>query len=379
MDISSTPNPIQAAFYRGGTSNALIFHKSNLPIEQSEWEPILAGALGSPDLYGRQLNGMGGGLSSLSKACIVAPSNRPDADVEYTFVQVEIKTGKLDLSGTCGNMTSAIAPFAIDEGIVEPGHHDVEDEMRGTVRVFNTNTKKIIHCTVAVDGGTRRFEPRGGYAIDGVPGTGSRITLHFLSPGGSKTGRTLPTTNPLDSMNLTALDGTSSSFERESIQVTLLDVANPAVIINGHDVGVDARTTPDELDANKDCLAKLEKIRQKGAEMMGMDPSIGSIPKLVIVFPSQIAGVNIETRVLSMRQAHRAIPLTIALNLGVACQMPGTLPHSMLQKNVTDGRVVVGHPSGRIEVGASMRDGEVEAAVLHRTARVLMRGEVYWR
>lgn len=114
------PNPLPAAFYRGGTSNALMIHKSHLPANQSNWEPILAGALGSPDPYGRQLNGMGGGLSSLSKICIISPSERPDADVEYLFVQMGIKTGRIDLSGTCGNMTSAVGPFAVDEGLVSP-------------------------------------------------------------------------------------------------------------------------------------------------------------------------------------------------------------------------------------------------------------------
>ena len=373
-------NPIPAAFYRGGTSNALMLHKSNLPTDQSEWEPILAGALGSPDPYGRQLNGMGGGFSSLSKACIIAPSERSDADVEYTFVQMGIKTGKMDLSGTCGNMTSAVAPFAIDENMVRPRNEEVDGEPTATVRVYNTNTDKIIHCTVAVDKDTSRYKSAGDYAIDGVPGTGSRIALHFLRPGGSKTGKTLPTGHATEEMDLTKH---SSSFHLKSqkIQVTLSDVANPAVIVDGPAIGVQAGITSDELDADCQTLALLEQVRREGARMMGMDPEVESIPKLVMVFspPANTDGVNLIARVLSMRQAHRAIPLTIALNLGIACQIPGTIPHSSLTGSLNQGRVIIGHPSGKIDVGASMCDGDVEAAVLHRTARVLMRGEVYWQ
>lgn len=376
-------NPIRGAFYRGGTSNALMIQKAHLPNDQSEWEPMLAGALGSPDPYGRQLNGMGGGFSSLSKACIIAPSNRPDADVEYTFVQMGIKTGKMDLSGTCGNMTSAVAPFAIDEGLVcSQGHianGDCED-VRATIRVFNTNTGKIIHCEVAVDKSSGRYLSSGDYAIDGVPGTGSRITLQFLRPCGAKTGKTLPTGEPVDHLDLAKMS-TLLSGESGSIQATLLDVANPAVIINGIDVGVQADIKPDQLDADQTKLALLESIRKEGARMMGLDSNIESIPKLVMVFtaPPDSDGVNLVARVLSMGQAHKAIPLTIALNLGVACQIPGTLPHSLFIGSANESRMVIGHPSGNIEVGASLKDGDVEAAVLHRTARVLMRGEVYWR
>lgn len=153
------------------------------------------------------------------------------------------------------------------------------------------------------------------------------------------------------------------------------------MIIRGSEVGIDAELTSDRLDADHERLALLDVIRKEGARLMGMDPEVESVPKLVMVFPPppDSSDINIFARVLSMRQAHRAIPLTIALNLGVACQIPGTLPQLMLKGFIDQGRVVVGHPSGKIEVGATMRDGDVEAAILHRTARPLMRGEVYWR
>ena len=327
MNGTSSPNPIPASFYRGGTSNALLIRRSHLPADQAEWEPILAGALGSPDPYGRQLNGMSGGFSSLSKACIVAPSQRPDADVDYAFVQMDIKSGKQDLSGTCRSMTSAIAPFAIDEGLVPPDKFEENGEFRAMVRVFNTNTEKIIHCTVSIDQTTNRFKPTGAYAIDGVPGTGSRIALHFIYPGGAKTGKTLPTGKPMDDISVSNLS-TDFRFRRSTLPITLLDVANPAVIISGDDIGVTPNTTPDELESDPQRLAMLEQIRKEGARMMGLDPGFESIPKLVMVCSPSASdkGINLVARVLSMRQAHRAIPLTIALNLGVACQIPGTLP-----------------------------------------------------
>ena len=323
---------------------------------------------------------MGGGFSSLSKACIVGPSQRSDADVDYTFVQMDIKTGKQDLSGTCGNMTSAIAPFALDEGLVAPETFEQNGESMAMVRVFNTNTEKAIHCTVSVDQAINRFKSTGAYAIDGVPGTGSRIALLFLHPGGAKTGKTLPTGKPMEEISISNLS-TNVDLRRTMLPVTMLDAANPAVIIRGDHVGVTANTTPDELDSDPQRLAALEQIRKEGARMMGLDPKIESIPKLVMVCPPLPSdkGVNLVAQVLSMRQAHRAIPLTIALNLGVACQIPGTLPQALVKGDIGNGRVVIGHPSGSIEVGAEMEYGDVKAAVLHRTARLLMKGDVYWQ
>lgn len=375
------PSSIPATFYRGGTSNALMIQRCHLPNNQSDWEPLLAGALGSPDPYGRQLNGMGGGVSSLSKICVVQPSQREDADVDYTFVQMGIKDGRMDLAGTCGNMTAAVGPFALDEGVVHPAidHIDNTSVSTVTVRIFNTNTNKIIHSRFAVDQGAKlRYNCEGPFSIDGVPGTGSQISLQFRFPGGAKTGKTLPTGIPLDTMILpSSIDNQNTT----TLQVSLIDVSNPAVIIKAADIGIDGDIMPDQLDKNIIKMSLLEDIRKEGARMMGLDPSVDSIPKMVMVSTPAAGsgGVDIVARVLSMGQTHKAIPLTIALNLGVACNIPGTLPHALRAGSGSQETIAVGHPTGKVEVGAKMNDGEVEHAILHRTARMLMRGEVFWR
>lgn len=373
---------IPAVFMRGGTSNALMIHRSHLPFHEADWEPILAGAMGSPDPTGRQLNGMGGGVSSLSKVCVIQKSEREEADVDYTFVQLGILNGKMDLAGTCGNMTAAVGPFAVDEGLVEPVVEEEGSERMASVRIFNTNTNKIIHSRFAVEGVKPRFKSAGGYSIDGVPGTGSRITLSFLSPGGSKTGQILPTGNPVDILNL-KVNKPPISRGPQTLRASLVDVANPAVIVLASDVGIQGGVRPDELDKDRGIMELLDEIRKEGARVMGLDPSIESIPKMVLVSAPQPSGgnpnIDIVARTLSMRQTHKAIPLTIALNLGVACNIPGTLPSSLVRCRVNEATVVVGHPSGQVEVGAQMRNGDVESAVLHRTARTLMRGDAYWQ
>ena len=375
---------LPATLFRGGTSKALMLHRSHLPANTADWEPILAGAMGSPDPYSRQLNGMGGGVSSLSKVCVIEQSKREEADVDFEFVQLGVKDGKVDMEGTCGNMTSAVGPWAVDEGLSKPEIEKEGSERLATVRIFNTNTNKLIHARFAVEecgeGGAKAiFNPSGDYAIDGVPGTGSRIVLSFLSPGGSKTGRTLPTGNPVDILHLRS----EGSNTPASIRASLVDVANPTVFILASDLGIEGAILPEDLDKDSDTMALLEEIRQQGARLMGLDPSVGSIPKIALVSapgPSTSSGIDIVARTLSMGKTHKAIPLTVALNLGVTCQIPGTLPAEMVQKLAEGvGKVRVGHPSGKLEVGARMRGGEVESAVLMRTARMLMRGEVFWR
>src|SRR5690606_22842899 len=151
---------IPAVFMRGGTSKALMLQPKDLPANQSDWAPLFCAAMGSPDPYGRQLDGMGGGVSSLSKVCIVGPSSHPEADVDYTFAQVAIKEQKVSYQGNCGNMSAAVGPFAVDQGLVIP-----KDETT-TVRIYNTNTKKIIHSTFATPNGQTQYQ--GDLAIPGV-------------------------------------------------------------------------------------------------------------------------------------------------------------------------------------------------------------------
>ncbi|KAF3064634.1 3-methylitaconate isomerase [Daldinia childiae] len=369
-----------ALFVRGGTSNGLIVQRQHLPL-QDQWHTVLPAAMGAPDPYGRQLNGMGGGISSTSKICVLAPSTRPDADVEFTFVQVGIGDGKLDLAGNCGNMSSAVGPVAWDEGLVgERGEKVMEGEggcMEAMVRVFNTNTSKIIHSRFRVAGDPPLYYPEGDYEMDGVPGTQSRITLSFLDPSGAKTGKALPTGNVVDTLTLP--DGSA-------IEASLVDVSNPGVFVRIDDLGIkDANPdtfTPQVVESDPILKARLEAIRQAGAAKMGLDPKTESVPKIILLFSDLgSADVDIRCLALSMGQAHKAVPLTLALCLGAAANMPGTLPAQVRRtkgKKSNLGPVVIGHPSGTVEIGTTTENGRIISADLLRTARVLMKGQVYY-
>ncbi|KAM7200299.1 PrpF protein [Rhypophila sp. PSN 637] len=369
---------LPAIFARGGTSNGLVLMRDHLPPVQ-EWHKILPAAMGSPDPYGRQLNGLGSGISSTSKICVLSPTSRPDADIEFTFVQVGIKDGSLDMAGNCGNMSSIIGPVGLDEGLIktpkiEPAGKDSASPT-ALVRVFNTNTNKVIHSRFSVSGTPPRYQPEGDYQMDGVPGTQSKITLSFVNPGGAKTGYTLPTGNCIDTLTLP--DGTT-------IQASLVDVSNPGVFIRLSDLGVanPDSLSPADVEADADLKARLEQIRQAGAKMMGLDPRTESVPKIVLIFPSSSTlgdpHLHIKCQALSMGQAHKAVPLTLALCLGAAVRIAGTIPNLLATRDNKGDSVVIGHPTGRVEVGTTMQDGDILSAELHRTARVLMKGDVFY-
>ncbi|ETN44112.1 uncharacterized protein HMPREF1541_10662 [Cyphellophora europaea CBS 101466] len=325
----------------------------------------LASLLGSPDPYGRQLDGLGGGISSLSKADLM---DGPFADIQYTFFQVGVTDGLLDMSGNCGNLTSAVGPAAIDAGLLDA--HLEDPRTRVTFRLLNLNTNQVIQSTFSVSrpesqpGAPWRFEPRGNFTMPGVAGTGSEITLRWLSPGGSKTTAALPTGRPLDQVEV----------EGQNYNVSLVDVSNPGIFISGADLGWDPARNPDELDAQPNLMEKLEVIRRKGAAMMGLDPDKPSIPKIVLVYRPRSAETHIDCQALSMGKAHKAVPGTLALNLGAACQMPGSVPNQLARASTTN-KISIGHPTGFAEVGAKVTNGqEVEYVEISRTARCLMEG-----
>ncbi|KXT17825.1 hypothetical protein AC579_5317 [Pseudocercospora musae] len=370
MTIRSFP----ACFVRGGTSNGLVIHRKDLPKDVEDWQPILSAAMGSPDGFGRQLDGMGSGVSSTSKVCVVGRSNRVDADLDFTFVQVDIKDGSLDLAGNCGNMSSVIGPFAFSEGLLHNVYENgkAEEHKEATARIFNTNTGKLINATFSVtkDG---VYNPLGGYSIDGVPGSGSRITLAFLDPAGAKTGIALPTGNAVDNVKLP---------NGSSIRASLVDVANPGVFVLAEDIGAPGDVKPATLEGNIEIMSKLEHIRQEGARMMGMEPA-QTVPKIVMVSrpnSSEIdEGVHIVCRALSMQQPHKAVPLTLALNLGASCRMPGTLPADVAVGDPNEREsLTIAHASGKVDVGSIFEGGKIKSAQLHRTARIMMKGDVFY-
>jgi 2-methylaconitate isomerase len=361
-----TQRKIPAVYMRGGTSRCLVFHEKDLPAPGPERDRILLAALGSPDPYGRQLNGLGGGISSLSKACIIGPSTHPDAQVDYTFAQVEVKKASVDYKGNCGNCSSSVGPFAIDEGLVKAIEGSTD------VRIHNTNTKKVIVAHVPVKDGEAAVE--GDFELAGIPGLGARIALDFLEPGGAGTGRLLPTGKPRE-----IIDG---------IEVSLVDATNAVVFVRAKDLGVTGTESPTAIDDDGPLSARLERIRVEAGARMGITGSAAAPKIAMVAAPTAFAALDgiaydadaadVVGRAISMGNCHRAFPLTVAMCVGVAARIRGTVVEEVASGRPGDIRL--GHPSGVLPIDASvkLKDGAAwaEKVTVYRTARRLMEGYV---
>ena len=376
---------LPAVFMRGGTSKAIVFHARDLPSSRAQWEPIFLSVIGSPDPNMRQLNGMGGGVSSLSKVCVIGPPTHPDADVDYTFAQVLIDKARVDYNSNCGNMSSAIGPFAVDEGLVAKPRSG-----EAVVRIHNTNTKKIIVSRFGMDGDEAAVA--GDMALDGVAGTGAPIRLEFMEPGGAKTGKLLPTGKAADMLEVPGVG---------RMPVSMIDAANPCVFVPAEAIGATATEPPTEIEGNSQLMAKLEAIRRAASVAMGIAPDIEkagnlSVPLVAFVAPpvamSVLSGrklapadMDIAVRMMSNGQAHRATPLTGALCLAVATRIPGSIPHEMARRLAEDtSQIRIGHASGVIVVDARIGQAaggqpHAEYAAVYRTARRLFDGRVHYR
>jgi 2-methylaconitate cis-trans-isomerase PrpF len=361
----------------------VFFHARDLPAEREAVDRILLSVLGSPDPYGRQLDGMGGGISSLSKAVVIGPPTHPEADVDYTFAQVSVDRPVVDWRDNCGNLSSAVGPFAVDEGLVRPAAAHGE----ALVRIHQVNTRKLIHARFPVRDG--RAEVRGDFAIAGVSGTGARIRLDFLAPGGAQTGALLPTGNAVDVLHVEGIG---------RLRATLVDAANPAVFVAAADLGLSGAESPDALEGDGGLMALLDRVRRAAGVAMGLGDSaeaIGlGIPRVAAVagpLPARTldgktldpSGHDVTVRMLSMGRPHRAVPMTGAMALAVACRVEGSVPHALAARGA--GRpeeVRVAHPSGTLTVGAEVRwnrggaGWHADSAVVFRTARRLMQGVV---
>ena len=373
---------IPAVYMRGGTSKALVFRASDLPADRAAWDVIFLSAMGVPDPDGRQLDGMGGGLSSLNKVCVVGPPSRPDADVDYTFVQLGVDEPLVDYGGNCGNMSSAIGPFALEEGmlprtVLNPSQDEV------AVRIHNTNTGKIIVARFAVEDGMLAAD--GDFALDGVAGTAAPIRLEFVEPGGAKTGKLLPTGTPLDTFEVPGLG---------TIAASCIDAANPCVFVAASDLGLSGVELPAALERDAGFLETMEAIRQAASLAMGLtnDPAaarkLASIPKVAMVSAPQssptLSGrvldageMDIAVRMISVGQPHRAVPITGAVCLAVAARVPGSIPHRLCTS--TEGPIRIGHSSGTILVDANVEDGKALNGAVYRSARRLFEGNVIYR
>jgi 2-methylaconitate cis-trans-isomerase PrpF len=340
--------------------------------------------MGSPDPeYGRQLNGMGGGVSSLSKICVVGPPSPEQKaegiDVEYTFVQVGIRDSTIDYSGNCGNLSSMIGVYALDAGLCKPSI--VTEDGNARVRSFNTNTSKVIETTFPLDAETGLAAldlPQ--TAMAGVPGKASQVVLDFVNPSGARTGKLLPTGSPVDTLN-------AGAFE---IRASLVDATNPSVFVLFDDLVSQGLPVDEYLrgkqPAEQDVSKVLETIRQAGAVAMGLDPSAKAQPKIAMLHrPQDSSQADIVVYALSMGVLHKAVPMTLGLCLGVAAKTERTLAWDITQQvrgessAACDGLVRILHPGGVVDVGAEHgSDGSVTSAKVVRTGRRLMVGSVYW-
>jgi len=371
---------IPAAFMRGGTSNAIVFKQWDLPDDRALWDKIFLAAMGTPDPNGRQLNGMGGGISSLSKVCVVGKPTRDDADIDYTFAQIGVQKATVGYGANCGNMSAAMGPFAIDEGILKV------DGDKAMVRIHNTNTKKIIHAHFPMDEGFAAVD--GDYELRGVAGTGAPVRLEFRDPGGAGTGKLLPTGQVLDTLDVPGLG---------KIEASMVDAGNPVVFVEAATLGMEGNELPADIDANAALMAKLDLIRRHGAVRMGLaeTPETASavVPFVGFVAPAKdaltISGDtltadqgDVTARILSSGNTHRALPLTCSICTTVASRIEGTLVnrHARPTANPRDDLNIM-QPSGILTVASNVfmkgNAWYAEYGATYRTQRRLFDGFVY--
>lgn len=372
---------IRAVYMRGGTSKALFFHNNHLPREPEARDRIILQAMGSPDPFKRQADGMGGAISSMSKVAIVYPSENSNHDLNYLFGQVSVDKPIVSYTGNCGNISSAVGPFAIEEGLVNAQEPTTE------VRIFQVNTKKTIIARVPVKNGYPQVN--GTLKVDGVPGTGAKISLDFLEPAGAVTGKLLPTGNLIDSIEISG---------PKKIKVSIIDASNPVVFVDPAELGLNGSEIT-EIDSNSKLLDTLELIRAKAASIIGVASSPETaasesplIPYIAFISKPEdyyaLSGnrigsekIDICARMMSMGILHKAYPITGAICTAGAVRIPGTIPNKILSNIIRkSGDIRLGHPTGSLSVNPviSFQNNKpiYEKATVYRTARRLMDGYV---
>lgn len=390
MTMASVPQiRIPATYMRGGTSKGVFFRLGDLP--EAARQPglardrLLLRVIGSPDPYGKQIDGMGGATSSTSKTVIVSPSSRPDHDVDYLFGQVSIDSAFVDWSGNCGNLSAAVGPFAIAGGLLPAGR--VPDDGTCTVRIWQANIGKTIVAHVPVTGG--QVQETGDFELDGVTFPAAEVQLEFLDPAdeGEDGGAMFPTGRLVDDLEVPGVG---------TFKATLINAGIPTVFVNAQDIGYTGTELQDAINGDAGALARFEAIRAHGAVRMGLirDTSEAAkrqhTPKVAFVAPPadyvassgknvQGSEVDLLVRALSMGKLHHAMMGTAAVAIGTAAAIPGTLVNLAAGGGPRQA-VRFGHPSGTLRVGAEavQADGQwqVTKALMSRSARVLMEGYV---
>ncbi|MGF6282824.1 2-methylaconitate cis-trans isomerase PrpF [Pseudomonas silensiensis] len=373
-----TQRRIPAVYMRGGSSKGVFFLDQHLPPAGAERDAILLRVIGSPDVYGKQIDGMGGATSSTSKVVIIGKSTREDCDVDYLFGAPAIQTPVIDWSGNCGNLSSAVGPYAISEGLVVAPRDGI-----AVVRIWQANIQKRIIAHVPMCNG--EVQEEGDFVLDGVAFPAAEVVLEFLNPGGSD-GSILPTGNAVDELDIPGIG---------KLSVTLLNAGNPTIFIDAEKVGLIGTETQDRVNSDTQLLAQLETIRAHCTVAMGLAESAEEAtrlrphtPKLCMVAKPQAyqaAGgkqvepcdIDVIARILSMGKLHHAITGTGAVAVAVAAGLDGTLINRLVG-DIGDRQVRMGHTAGSVAVGAktALEDGAwvVEKAVMSRSARRLMEG-----
>ena len=351
---------IPCVLMRGGTSKGPYFLAEDMPSDPAVRDRVLLAVMGSPHV--RQIDGIGGGDSLTSKAVILGRSNRPGIDIDYLFAQIAVGKGGVDTAPNCGNMLSGVGPYAIERGLVPAG------DPITTVRIFNINTSKVVEAVIQTPGGRVTYD--GDAKVDGVPGSGAPIVLNFLNAAGAKTGKLLPTGNPID-----IIDG---------IEVSCVDLSSPLVFVAAASLGKTGYESKKELDSDPELLRRLEEIRQRAAVRMGMGDVSGKVlPKFALVAPP-----------MGERQRRRALFRAMELPLcicghgsalsGAAASIPGTVAYRAARHDRDNpGVVAIEHPAGRLETRMSIQSAAgsgvpvFDRAGIVRTARPLLEGVVH--
>jgi probable AcnD-accessory protein PrpF len=381
---------IPATYMRGGTSKGVFFRLEDLPerarVPGGGRDALLLRVVGSPDPYGKHSDGMGGATSSTSKTVILSKSTRPDHDVDYLFGQVAIDKAFVDWSGNCGNLSAAVGPFAIANGLVDPSR--VPADGVATVRIWQANIRKTILAHVPVTAGA--VQETGDFELDGVTFPAAEIELEFLDPAAEEDGAggaMFPTGHLVDRLEVPGVG---------TLEATMINAGIPTIFVDAAAIGYTGTELQDAINSDPKALAMFEAIRARGALRMGLIREPGEAakrqhtPKVAFVAPPKdyvassgrriaASDVDLLVRALSMGKLHHAMMGTAAVAIGTAAAIPGTLV-SRAAGGAARSAVRFGHPSGTLRVGAEAREsgGEwtVTKAVMSRSARVLMEGWV---
>ncbi|WP_151791837.1 2-methylaconitate cis-trans isomerase PrpF [Acinetobacter soli] len=382
---------IAATYMRGGTSKGVFFNLNDLPVEAqvagAARDQLLLRVIGSPDPYGKQIDGMGGATSSTSKTVILAKSQQPEHDVDYLFGQVSIDQPFIDWSGNCGNLTAAVGAFAIRQGLIDPER--VPDNGHCIVRIWQKNIQKTIIAHVPITHGT--VQETGDFELDGVTFPAAEVQIEFLDPAedGEDGGAMFPTGQVVDDLEVPGVG---------TFKATFINAGIPTIFLNAAELGYTGTELQDQINNDVAALARFETIRAHGAVKMGLIKDISEAasrqhtPKIAFVAPPQsyqassgktveLSDIDLLVRALSMGKLHHAMMGTAAVAIGTAAAVPGTLVHTAAGA-IPREAVRFGHPSGTLRVGAeAVQDTsgqwQVKKAIMSRSARVLMEGFVY--